>query len=130
MNNPHVEFGKRGQAALRAKQDAGMHTGPVPLGYRLNWHVNPHTIEPDPLSSHLVSEIFVRRKNGESVREIQKRMAERGLRTKRGGIVSVSGIFHILSCPTYKGYVKTRDDQLVRGTFVALCPDHIAADPT
>lgn len=130
MNNPHIEFGRRGQAALRAKQDSGMHTGPIPLGYRLNWQVKPHTIEPDPLNSYLVQEIFLLRKQGESVRQIQKAMVERGLRTRRGGIVSVSGIFHILSCPTYKGYVKTRDGQLVRGTYAALCPDHISVDQT
>ena len=112
-----------GQAALKRQVDQGQHRGPVPLGYRRCVMDGVVGIELDPETAPMIQELFRLRISGSSVRAIQRTAHSRGLRSKRGGRLSVSAIQHILTCSTYRGLIQLPDGSVVRGQHEAIVQD-------
>lgn len=120
MNTPQpydpVRTATLGQAGLKAKTEQGFHRGPIPLGYKAGWSKSAGGfIEPDPTTAPFIQEIYRLKEKGVSIRAIRAEITQRGLRTRRGGVLSVSAIQYILTCPTYRGFVQLEHGKLVLG---------------
>jgi len=89
----------------RLKQ--GFYPFGAPVGYLDQGAAKPKL--PDPTMAPLVTECFERYGNGKcSLPELVSRMYERGLRNRRGGPVTVSGISTILNNPFYAGIMRIK----------------------
>ena len=78
----------------RKAQGETMHL--APLGYR-NVHVKGRSlIEPDPETWSLVQEAQALRRQGRSIREICRIMAEMGLHSRRGNLIGPSSMLLIM----------------------------------
>lgn len=98
--NRRLSRGHR-EKALRGEWD-----GPVPLGYRYD----PATkrLVPHGEEAELVREVFRRYLAGYGCASICRWLAAQGVRGKRGGIISPSGLRRILTNPVYIGVRRWR----------------------
>lgn len=81
--------------------------GSIPLGYQLNNETKK--LEINPITAPLVSEIFRRYANGETIREIVEDINKRGLRTSRGNKFTYSSFNLLLQNRKYIGEYKYQD---------------------
>ena len=85
----------------------GMFTGgAIPFGYTIN---ADRRFEIDPLTAPFVAETFQRYNDGQTMREIRDWLNEKGIKNKRGGLMSFNTIQHMLSNRRYIGELKYRD---------------------
>jgi uncharacterized metal-binding protein len=120
ISNAH-ELAKLGQAGLQRRKAEGLHTGIIPLGYMVAISEEGRRIMViDPDTAPLVRKVFELQGAGQSLRAIQREVTRLGLRSKRGGVLSVSAIHHVLTCPTYRGLVRGTDGSLQPGQHDAL----------
>ncbi len=85
----------------REKALRGEWEGPVPLGYRYD-HASKHLV-PDEQEAELVREAFRMYLAGHGCASICRWLAAHGVRGKRGGIISPSGLRRILTNKIYMG---------------------------
>lgn len=80
--------------------------GAIPFGYTIN---ADRRFEIDPLTAPFVAEAFQRYNDGQTMREIRDWLNEKGIRNKRGGLMTFNTIQHMLSNRRYIGELKYRD---------------------
>lgn len=115
------DLARLGQAGLKRRKDEGLHTGIIPLGYEVAISEEGRRIMViDPDTAPLVRKVFELQADGQSLRAIQREVTRLGLRSKRGGVLSVSAVHHVLTCPTYRGLVRGTDGSLRPGQHDAL----------
>jgi DNA invertase Pin-like site-specific DNA recombinase len=110
---------KRGQTenALKAKYNGGT----IPYGYIID---DEQHFQPDPLTAPVVTEIFTRYADGESVADIIKNLSARGIYTKKGGQISYNSFRNLLAKTRYKGdYVY--GDTTIPGAIPALVSEEL-----
>lgn len=98
--NRRLSRGHR-EKALRGEWD-----GPVPLGYRYDRETK--RLVPDEEEACLVREVFRRYLAGHGCGSICRWLASHGVRGKRGGVISPSGLRRILTNPVYAGVRRWR----------------------
>ena len=81
--------------------------GNIPLGYCVDKATGMLT--PDPETTLLAQEIFIRYANGELIRSIQQDLENRGLRSRRGTPYSIGSISNLLKNRKYIGEYKYSD---------------------
>ena len=81
--------------------------GNIPLGYCVDKATGMLT--PDPETTPLAQEIFIRYANGELIRSIQQDLENRGLRSRRGTPYSIGSISNLLKNRKYIGEYKYSD---------------------
>ena len=81
--------------------------GNIPLGYCVDKATG--VLAPDPESTPLAQEIFIRYANGELIRSIQKDLEARGIRSRRGTPYSIGSISNLLKNRKYIGEYKYGD---------------------
>ncbi len=82
--------------------------GPAPLGY-LNHRTGKveTTVIPDPEMAPLVREAFLMAaQGGYSLRQLLAELNRKGLRSRNGKPLQVSGLWYLLTNPFYAGYVR------------------------
>ena len=85
-----------GKHAMWEKKANGEAMHQAPLGYK-NVHQNGRSfIVPDPATLHLVEEARSLRSQGYTLKEICRLMKSRGLRSRRGKVITPSGMGRIL----------------------------------
>lgn len=85
-----------GKEAIKRKKAEGQTMHLAPLGYK-NVKINGiSTVEIDFDTFDLVQQARKLRKEGKSIRDICRIMADRGLRSKRGKTIGPSGMFWVL----------------------------------
>ena len=72
--------------------------GAIPFGYIIN---ADHRFEIDPLTAPFVAETFQRYNDGQTMREIRDWLNEKGIKNKRGGLMTFNVIQHMLSNHRY-----------------------------
>lgn len=107
----------------RLKQ--GIYPLPAPLGYIDKGKGAPK--EPDPSTAPLVAKAFHLYASGDySLTKLASEMYGQGLRSKRGGRVSVSGLSHMLNNPFYKGVIRiSKTEELFVGAHSPLVSDEM-----
>ncbi len=84
----------KGKKVMREKKAQGETMHLAPLGYRnVRDKDGRSVIEPDPATYELVQEAKRRHKQGMSIRKICAEMEKRGLRSKRGKVVSAMAMW-------------------------------------
>ena len=68
--------------------------GAIPFGYIIN---ADHRFEIDPLTAPFVAETFQRYNDGQTMREIRDWLNEKGIKNKRGGLMTFNVIQHMIS---------------------------------
>lgn len=108
---------KRG---MRLKAENGGLPGCAPVGY-LNKRVGVRAwVEIDPVKGPLVKEAFELAAAGEySLKQLLRIMTDKGLTSRNGREMSVSGFRWMLQNPFYKGMVRY-GDMLIPGIHIAL----------
>lgn len=102
----HIELGTLTREAKMEKARRGELPGPAPLGY-LNRRTGKYvtTVEIDPHVAPLVREAFHLAAAGHSLRRILCHLTDKGLRSKNGKMLQVSGLWYLLNNPFYAGEV-------------------------
>lgn len=86
-----------GKEAIKRKKAEGQTMHLAPLGYK-NVKINGiSTVEIDFDTFDLVQQARKLRKEGKSIREICRTMAEKGMRSLRGQIIGPSSMFYLLT---------------------------------
>ena len=85
-----------GKLAMAKKKAEGQTMHLAPLGYRNVRRDGRSVTEPDPKAWVLVEEATALRRQGHSIREICRLMAEKGLNSKRGKAIGPSSMFKLL----------------------------------
>jgi len=94
---------RRGMVAKAAR---GGLPGYAPVGY-VNRKQGYNTwVEVDPVQGLLVKEAFELVADGHSIREIVAIMTEKGLRSKRGNVLSTAAMTRLFRNPFYSGRVR------------------------
>ncbi len=109
---------QRGQMenALKCKNNGGN----TPLGYMVD---KEGVLAVDPLTAPLVTEIFTRYDNGESISEITQSLNSRGLKTKKGKSFKIGGISIVLKNRKYIGEYKYGDVVIPKGISAIIDDD-------
>lgn len=96
---------QRGQKdnAMKCKSNGGN----IPLGYLVNKETGILAI--DPLTAHIVQEIYTRYDAGERICEITESLNKRGIRTHKGKEFTIGGVSLILKNRKYIGEYKYGD---------------------
>ena len=90
---------------MRGRLKQGLYPWGAPIGYLNNGGGKPKT--PDPKRAPLIKEMFELYASGtHSIRSLQIEMKRRGLRTTTNGIVSRTGVEHVLANPFYCGIIR------------------------
>jgi site-specific DNA recombinase len=93
--------------AMRRMAMAGELPGCPPVGYRNGRDGNRKTVETDLISAALVRELFELAASTDfPVRKLLAVMRERGLRSRAGNPIGVSGLYGVLRNPFYCGKVE------------------------
>ena len=96
--------------ALKARYNGGI----IPFGLTVD---EERHFQPDPLTAPIVREIFERYADGESVVDIRRNLAERGVKTKTGGDqLNFNSIRNMLQSRRYIGEYKF-DETLITGAI-------------
>jgi len=99
------QLGERVRHAARTKVKKGGWPGPAPTGYR-NDTVAKRLIS-DPEMAEIVIEVFeTYARQDISLSRLVRFARDRGLRTRKGGVLGKSSIHHILKHPIYYGVVR------------------------
>jgi len=88
--------------ALKCKYNGGT----LPIGYVID---SEQFYQVDPLTAPVVIEAFQHYANGASMQEITDEMNLKGVRTKRGGKISINSVTRMLRNRKYIGQYKYRD---------------------
>ena len=88
--------------ALKCKYNGGT----LPIGYVVD---SEQFYQVDPLTAPVVMEAFQHYANGASMQEITNEMNLKGVRTKRGGKISINSVTRMLRNRKYIGEYKYRD---------------------
>lgn len=97
---------KRG---MKNRIERGEFPGSRPLGYLVDVSVEPHSTMIDSQRAPLIRELF-EAVSGECLNldEARDWSRRRGIRTRKGNVLAVSQIHHILTNPAYYGMVRSR----------------------
>lgn len=93
----------KGKAAIAQKKAEGESMHQAPLGYINVREDGRMVLQPDPATWYLIEQARELRRQGYTLREICWLMERKGLRSKRGKIISLSGMDKILK----RGYPST-----------------------
>jgi site-specific DNA recombinase len=110
---------KRG---MRARAALGWRPGNIPIGY-LNRSLNGRKdIVVDPRTADVIKEIFERvAEQKQTGRQIKRWLDEEDVRSKRGSLLSLSQIYHVLQNPFYYGeFEYPKGGELRMGTHEPL----------
>ena len=100
--------------ALKCKYNGGT----LPIGYTTD---SNQCFQIDPLTAPIVLDAFKHYADGATMREITDEMNIRGVRTKRGGKISINSVTRMLHNRKYIGEYKYRD-VLIEGGIPAIIP--------
>jgi DNA invertase Pin-like site-specific DNA recombinase len=108
--------------AMRAALELGRWTFPAPLGYLNAPKWSGKSLVPDPERAPLVRQMFEDFASGRFTKqEVLARVTERGLRTRRGLVVSPQSFGQMMRNPIYVGKVESPDYGVsVQGDFDPL----------
>lgn len=95
----YKERGEKIKSIFAEKRAKGDPTGAPPVGYRIVALPNRQKIiEPNPVMQPLVKEaIALYSTKRFSVRELLKIMTEKGLRSRNGKVIGVSGFYYLIN---------------------------------
>lgn len=106
-----IQYAARGQRvreALAERRLAGKPTGCAPVGFKNAVIDGEKTIIIDEVMGPLVHEAFELAATGTySLREMRVIMTEKGLRSRNGTVMGVSGLHGMLKNPLYQRYFAT-----------------------
>lgn len=110
---------QRGQKdnAMKCKNNGGN----IPLGYLVNKETGILAI--DPLTAHIVQEIYTRYDAGERICEITESLNNRGIKTHKGKKFTIGGVSLILKNRKYIGEYKYGDVVIPDGIPVIIEKD-------
>jgi hypothetical protein len=113
---------ERTRAGMRAALELGRWTFPAPLGYLNAPKWSGKSLVPDPERAPLVRQMFEDFASGRFTKqEVLARVTERGLRTRRGLVVSPQSFGQMLRCTVYIGRIESREFGVsTRGDFEPL----------
>jgi site-specific DNA recombinase len=112
----------RTRAGMRAALELGRWTFPAPLGYLNAPKRSGKSLIPDPERAPLVKEMFEEFATGRFTKqEVLARINERGLRTRRGLVLSPQSFGQMLRNTIYIGFIESPDYGVsTRGDFEPL----------
>jgi site-specific DNA recombinase len=112
----------RTRAGMRAALELGRWTFPAPLGYLNAPKWSGKSLIPDPERAPLVRQIFEDFASGRFTKqEVLARVTDRGLRTRRGLVVSPQSFGQMLRCTVYIGRIESPEFSVsTRGDFEPL----------
>lgn len=106
--------GKQVSEGTRNRVLSGAMAGPAPLGYEnVRTHLGAKAIF-DKQRAPLIKEAFLMASEGKAFRQILAVLAQKGLTTKRGSILSIASLHAMLTNPFYMGLVRC-GDELIEG---------------
>ena len=113
---------ERTRAGMRAALELGRWTFPAPLGYLNAQKWSGKSLVPDHERASLVREMFEEYATGRFTKqEVLARITERGLRTRRGLVLSPQSFGQMLKNPVYIGRIQCSDYGVAtRGDFEPL----------
>ena len=113
---------ERTRAGMRAALELGRWTFPAPLGYLNAPKWSGKSLIPDPERAPLVRQMFEDFASGRFTKqEVLARVTERGLRTRRGLVVSPQSFGQMLRCTVYIGRIESPEFGVsTRGDFEPL----------
>jgi site-specific DNA recombinase len=113
---------ERTRAGMRAALELGRWTFPAPLGYLNAPKWSGKSLVPDPERAPLVRQMFEDFASGRFTKqEVLARVTERGLRTRRGLVVSPQSFGQMLRCTVYIGRIESPEFGVsTRGDFEPL----------
>jgi site-specific DNA recombinase len=113
---------ERVRAGMRAALELGRWTFPAPLGYLNAPKWSDKTLIPDPERAPLVQQMFEDYASGRFTKqEVLARITERGLRTRRGLVLSPQSFGKMLRNQIYIGLIDCPEYSVsTRGNFEAL----------
>jgi len=113
---------ERTRAGMRAALELGRWTFPAPLGYLNAPKWSGKSLVPDPERTPLVRQMFEDFASGRFTKqEVLARVTERGLRTRRGLVVSPQSFGQMLRCTVYIGRIESPEFGVsTRGDFEPL----------
>jgi site-specific DNA recombinase len=113
---------ERTRAGMRAALELGRWTFPAPLGYLNAPKWSGKSLVPDPERAPLVRRMFEDFASGRFAKqEVLARVTERGLRTRRGLVVSPQSFGQMLRCTVYIGHIESPEFGVsTRGDFEPL----------
>ncbi len=116
--------GRRVSGAMAAKAARGIMPGCAPLGYKNAWVKGEKAIVIDEGIAPLVREAFELAAAGMPLRKVLDVITVKGLRSRNGRPMGVSGLWNVLTNPFYTGRMRY-GGQLVEGTHPAIVSEEL-----
>lgn len=103
--------------SLNHKSERGEYPRPAILGYEGFGERGQRQMRPHPVEAPLIQLAFeLAKTGGHALSQIAKVLHDKGLRTKRGKIISKSHLHNILTCIVYYGYFY-HNGEMFEGTY-------------
>lgn len=116
MYDYHALTGRMAAIAMEIKARRGELIFCPPVGYVIDDSGSRARAVPDPLLGPLVSEAFELYATGDySIRKLLKTMTEKGMASRSGKLMGVSGLHAVLTNPFYYGRVRWGGEEIDGG---------------